>query len=81
MNAYASPNDQSDRFGRRLEALFESVEVEVRDAVAYIDRVIVPEVRREAANASRVLAGHLERLADRLHPFDNMDGSDRKRGL
>jgi hypothetical protein len=84
MNAYASPNHQSDRFGPRLQALFESIEVETREAVAYIDRVIVPEVRREAAGASRVLAGHLVRLADRLHPLDNadnMDGSDGKRGL
>ncbi|WP_263351188.1 hypothetical protein [Acidicapsa acidisoli] len=81
MNAYASPNDQNDRFGPRLQALFDSIEVEAREAVAYIDRVIVPEVRREAAGASRVLAGHLVRFADRLHPLDNMDDSDGKRGL
>jgi hypothetical protein len=81
MNAYASPNNQSDRFGPRLQALFDSIEVETREAVAYIDRVIVPEVRREAAGASRVLAGHLVRLADRLHPLDSMHDSDGKRGL
>jgi len=81
MNAYASPNDQSDRFGRRLEALLDSVEVEVRQAVEYIDRVIVPEVRREAGGASRVLARHLERLADRLHPLNDLDDSGGKRGL
>ncbi len=81
MHAYASPhdqNDQSDRFGRRLEALFESIEIEAREAVAYIDQVIVPEVRREAGSAARVLAGHLERLADRLHPLDD---SEQRRGL
>jgi hypothetical protein len=81
MNAYASPNDRSDRFGPRLQALFESIEVEAREAVAYIDRVIVPEVRRETAGASRVLAGHLVRLADRLHPLDDIDDIGRKRGL
>ena len=81
MNAYASPNNQSERFGPRLQALFESIEVEAREAVAYVDRVIVPEVRREAAGASRVLARHLVRFADHLHPLDDIDDFGRKRGL
>jgi hypothetical protein len=66
MNAYASSNEG---FGRRLEDLMESVEAEIRQAVSYVDRVVVPEVRREAGGAARVLAGHLERLADRLDPL------------
>jgi len=75
MNAYASPESQ---FGRRLEELIDSVHAEIRHAVAYADRVVVPEVRREAGTAARVLAGHLERLADRLHPQPGPDGN---RGL
>jgi hypothetical protein len=75
MNAYASSNPG---FGRRLEDLMESAEAEIRQAVTYVDRVIVPEVRRETGIAARMLAGHLERLADRLHPLDDADG---KRGL
>ena len=66
MNAYASP---SDHFSRRVEEFFENARSEIRDAVTYVDREIVPEVRREAGTAARVLARHLENLADRLHPM------------
>jgi hypothetical protein len=44
------------------------VEAELRHAVAYIDAEVVPKVRRESAGALRLLAGHLERLADKLDP-------------
>jgi len=71
MNAYASSNDV---FSRRVEELMEGIEAEVRHAVAYVDRVMVPEVRREAGGAARLLAVHLERLADRLHPLPERDG-------
>jgi hypothetical protein len=71
MNAYASSNDG---FGRRFEDLIESAETEIRHAVAYVDQVIVPEARREAGGAARLLARHLERLADKLHPLDPHDG-------
>jgi hypothetical protein len=78
MNAYASYNDRNEPFGRRLEDLFKSFEAEVRHAVTYVDQVVVPEVRREAGGAARVLAGHLERLADKLDPLDEQN---RTRGL
>jgi hypothetical protein len=66
MNAYASSS--ADGFSRRVEELIDTVDYELRGTVAYIDRVIVPEVRREAGGAARVLAGHLDRLAEKLHP-------------
>ena len=75
MNAYASTGPG---FGRRLEDLMECAEAEFRQAVAYVDRVVVPEVRRETAGASRQMAGHLNRFADWLHPLQESDG---KRGL
>lgn len=79
MNAYASSNDG---FGRRLEDLMESVEAEIRHAVSYVDRVVVPEVRRETGGAARFLAIHLEQLADRLDPLHARDReTDGKRGL
>ncbi len=64
MNAYASPGET---FARSIEDLVENVEVEVRHAVAYIDAVVVPQVRKESSTALRHLAGHLERLANNLH--------------
>lgn len=67
MNAYATSGDS---FGQHMEALWEHVEDEFHYAVGYVDRVIVPEARREAGSAARTVAGYLERLADRLHPLD-----------
>jgi len=62
----------SGSFGSRFADSFEStmdvVEAELRHAVAYIDAEVVPKVRRESAGALRLLAGHLERLADKLDP-------------
>lgn len=65
MNAYATAGSS---FGQRMESLWEHVEEEFHYAVGYVDRVIVPEARREAGSAARVVAQHLERLADRLDP-------------
>ena len=65
MNAYASP---AQGFGRAVEDLFSSVESESRQAAAYFEHVVVPQVRRESGMALRLLAGHLERLADYVDP-------------
>lgn len=65
MNAYATSGES---FGQRMESLWEHIEEEFHHAVGYVDRVIVPEARREAGSAARSLARHLERLADRLDP-------------
>jgi hypothetical protein len=87
MNAYTSTSKHNDRFGRLLDDVFASVEGEVRQAAAYVDQVMLPEVRREAGSAARILAGHLQRLADRLHPINQADQaaqagrSYRNRGL
>lgn len=65
MNAYATPGDS---FGQRMESLWDHVEEEFHHAVGYVDRVIVPEARREAGSAARTVARCLDRLADRLDP-------------
>ena len=71
MQAYATPQDD---FRRRAEEWVDRVEAEFHDVVGYVDRVIVPEVRREAGNAARALASHLDRLADRLQAPDRKPG-------
>jgi hypothetical protein len=78
MNAYASSND---RFSRCVEEFVETAGAEIRQAAAYVDRVIVPEVRRETGAAARTLARHLERLADRLHPTPQSDWPNGKQRL
>lgn len=65
MNAYATPGES---FGQRMESLWEHVEEEFHYAVGYVDRVIVPEARREAGSAARSLARCLDRLANKLDP-------------
>ena len=78
MNAYASqhntPHYQQDTFGRRLEEMMSCVEFEIRQAVAYADAEIIPQVRREAGTLARTLSGHLDRLAERLHPQTGPEG-------
>ena len=65
MNAYDSPQDG---FSQRMYEWMSAVEHEVRHAVDYVDRAVVPQVRQESGSALRLLAGHLEHLADMLHP-------------
>jgi hypothetical protein len=67
MQGYATSQDD---FRRRAEQWVDRAEAEFQDVVTYLDRVVVPEVRREAGSAARLLAGHLERLADRLQAAD-----------
>ncbi len=64
MNAYSS---SESNFARSIENAIDQAHAEIRHAVAYADRVIVPQVRRESSAALRSLASHLERLADSLH--------------
>jgi hypothetical protein len=71
MQGYATPQDD---FRRRAQEWVNRAEAEFHDVVGYVDRVVVPEVRREAGNAARQLAGHLDRLADRLHAADRKPG-------
>ncbi len=70
MDASAST---SERFSREFEDAMDTLGEELRQAVAYVEAVIVPQVRRESAGALRVLAGHLERLADKLDPDGKRD--------
>jgi hypothetical protein len=71
MQGYAAPEDS---FRRRTVQLIDRVEAGVNRAVRYVDRVIVPEVRRETGSTARLLASHLDRLAERLHPADRKPG-------
>ncbi len=71
MQGYAST---SDDFSRRVEEWMDTASSEVRHAVRYIDAAVIPEVRHEVGGALRLLAGHMERWADKLDP-------DGKRGL
>jgi hypothetical protein len=65
MNAYSSP---SDDFSNYFEETMETLGREFHRAVSYVDKVVVPEVRRESGGALRFAAIHLERWADKMDP-------------
>ncbi len=69
MQGYATTGEGfSGRTAERIEEWMDTVATELRQAVNYVDRVVVPEVRRESASGMRVLARHLERWAESLDP-------------
>jgi hypothetical protein len=68
MNAYAGPRTGFSDFGRSVDEWLDHAATEIRHAVNYVDRVIVPEVRHETGGALRTLAVHMERWADKLDP-------------
>ena len=68
MYTYAGPRTGFSDFGRSVDAWVDRASAEIRHAVDYVDRVIVPEVRHEAGGAMRMVAMHLERWADKLDP-------------
>lgn len=53
-------------FGRSFEEAMERIEAELRQAVAYMNDAVVPEVRRESIAAMRTMADMLRSLADRV---------------
>lgn len=68
MNAYAGSGTGFSGFGRNIDEWLDRAAAEVRQAVAYVDQVIVPEVRHETGSAMRTVAVHMERWADKLDP-------------
>jgi hypothetical protein len=58
----------SDESGaaRRIEEIIESIELELRRAVAYVNDAVVPQIRHESISAMRTVAETLRNLADRM---------------
>lgn len=52
--------------GRRIEEAMERIELELRQAIAYVNDAVVPQVRRESVSAMRTMADSLRKLADRI---------------
>jgi hypothetical protein len=59
----SSPRPSVDR---RIEEAIERIEAELRQAVAYVNDAVVPQVRRESISAMRNMADALHKLADRI---------------
>lgn len=52
--------------GRRFEETVERIEFELRQAIAYVNDAVVPQVRAESITAMRKVADTLKSLADRM---------------
>lgn len=67
MNSTPPPgNPATGGAGRRIEEAVERIELEVRQAIAYVNDAVVPEVRRESISAMRRLSEGLRNLADKV---------------
>lgn len=74
MSTYPPPGG----FGRSIEEAMERIEAELRQAVAYVNDAVVPEVRRESISAMRTMAEMLRNLADRVEASSRAGGAPPK---
>jgi hypothetical protein len=63
----ATPPNLGEQICDTIESALGVAEAEIRHAVAYVDAVVVPEVRRESGAALTKLATHIERLGAALN--------------
>lgn len=71
MSAYPPPGG----FGRSIEEAMERIEFELRQAAAYVNDAVVPQVRRESISAMRTMADKLRNLADRFEAQNSAGGA------
>lgn len=71
MSAYPPPGG----FGRSIEEAMERIQAELRQAAAYVNDAVVPQVRRESISAMRSMADTLRALADRFEASSHPGGA------
>lgn len=60
------PPPSPDGVARAIEEAIERIQAELRQAIAYVNDAIVPQVRRESVSAMRATAEALSGFADRI---------------
>lgn len=80
MSTYPQPGQQPGQGGfcRNIEEAIERIEAELRQAVAYVNDTVVPQVRRESVTAMRTVADTLRNLADRFDASSRSGGNPPK---
>ena len=63
MSSYPPP---TGGIGSHIDEAVERIELEVRQAVAYMNDAVVPQVRAESIRALRTLSDRMRELADRF---------------
>ncbi len=66
MSSYPPPGPGASSVGRRIDEAIESIEMELRHAVAYVNDAVIPQVRKESISALRKASEKLRDLADRF---------------
>ncbi len=66
MNTGHPPHWGGPGIGQRIDEAIERMQAEVRQAVAYVNDAVIPQVRRESIQGLRTAADALRNLADRF---------------
>lgn len=66
MSTYPPPGPGQGGLGSALEEAIARIEAELRQAIAYVNDNVVPQVRQESISAMRSAADALRGLADRF---------------
>jgi len=66
MSTNPPPGPGQGGLGNRLEEAIQRIEMELRQAISYVNDNVVPQVRRESISAMRSAADALRNLADRI---------------
>lgn len=66
MSTKPPPGSPSGNVGQRIEEAVELMEMELRQAIKYVNDAVIPQVRRESITAMRSMSDTLRNLADRF---------------
>ena len=66
MNTDHPPNWGGPGIGQHIDEAIERIQAELRQAVAYVNDAVIPQVRRESIQGLRTAADTLRNLADRF---------------
>jgi hypothetical protein len=66
MSSPNTPGSGAGGVGKRIEDAIELIEIELRQAVKYVNDSVIPQVRKESITAMRSAADTLRDLADRF---------------
>ena len=66
MSTNPPPNWGGPSIGQRLDEALERIQLELRQAAAYVNDAVIPQVRRESIQGLRTASDALRNLADRF---------------
>ncbi len=66
MSTNTPPNWGGPSIGQRLDEALERIQLELRQAAAYVNDAVIPQVRRESIQGLRTASEALRNLADRF---------------